>query len=117
MDKIIDLRSDTVTVPTEKMRDVMRDALVGDDVLGEDPTVQKLEAMAAERFGREKGLFVTSGTMANQVTVMTLCRRGDQIVVHNHSHIHNLEVGGLAGTCGVQPRTIHAPGGSTTWMS
>lgn len=111
MDRMVDLRSDTVTLPTEKMRDVMRDAPVGDDVLGEDPTVQKLEAMAAERFGKEKGLFVTSGTMANQVTVMTLCRRGDQIIVHNHSHIHNLEVGGLASTCGVQPRAIHAPGG------
>jgi len=112
MQRIIDLRSDTVTVPTEKMRDVMRDAPVGDDVLGEDPTVGKLEAMAAERFGRDKGLFVASGTMANQVTVMTLCRRGDQIIVHNHSHIYNLEVGGLASTCGVQPRAVSAPGGT-----
>ncbi len=111
MDRIIDLRSDTVTVPTQKMRDVMRDAPVGDDVLGEDPTVERLEAMAAERFGKEKGLFVTSGTMANQVTVMTLCQRGDQIIVHNNSHIYNLEVGGLASTCGVQPRAIHAPSG------
>lgn len=111
MDRIIDLRSDTVTQPTEKMRDVMRDAAVGDDVLGEDPTVKKLEAMAAERFGKEKGLFVTSGTMANQVTVMTLCHRGDQIIVHNHSHIYNLEVGGLASTCSVQPRAVHAPAG------
>jgi threonine aldolase len=110
-DRIIDLRSDTVTLPTEKMRDVMRNAPVGDDVLGEDPTVRKLEAMAAERFGREKALFVTSGTMANQVTVMTLCRRGDQIIVHRNSHIYNLEVGGLASTCGVQPRAVHAPGG------
>ncbi len=84
---------------------------MGDDVLGEDPTVKKLEAMAAERFGKEKGLFVTSGTMANQVTVMTLCHRGDQIIVHNHSHIYNLEVGGLASTCSVQPRAVHAPGG------
>jgi len=112
MDRIIDLRSDTVTVPTEKMRDVMREAPGGDDVFGEDPTVQKLEAMAAERFGKEKGLFVTSGTMANQMTVMTLCRRGDQIIVHNNSHIYNLEVGGLADTCGVQPRAVHAPGGT-----
>ena len=104
----IDLRSDTVTIPTEQMRDAMRNAIVGDDVLGEDPTVIKLEEMGAELFGKEKGLFVVSGTMANQVAIMTLCRRGDQIVVHNRSHIYNLEVGGLASTCGVQPRVLSA---------
>ena len=111
MNQIIDLRSDTVTVPTQRMRQAMFDAPVGDDVLGEDPTVQRLEAMAAEIFGKEAALFVVSGTMANQTAVMTLCSRGDQMVVHDRSHIYNLEVGGLAATCGVQPRALHAPGG------
>lgn len=111
MTKVIDLRSDTVTMPTERMRDAMRNAAVGDDVLGEDPTVQQLETMAANLFGKEAGLFVVSGTMANQVAVMTLCSRGDQIVVHDRSHIYNLEVGGLAGSCGVQARAIPAPNG------
>lgn len=111
MNRIIDLRSDTVTVPTQRMRRAMFDAPVGDDVLGEDPTVQRLEATAAEIFGKEAALFVVSGTMANQTAVMTLCSRGDQIVVHDRSHMYNLEVGGLASTCGVQSRAIRAPGG------
>jgi len=108
---MIDLRSDTVTVPTDRMRDAMRDAIVGDDVLGEDPTVRQLEGMAAELFGKEAGLFLVSGTMANQVAVMTLCDYGDQIIVHRRSHIYNLEVSGLATTCGVQPRAIDVRGG------
>jgi len=111
MKKEIDLRSDTVTLPTDRMREAMRNAIVGDDVLGEDPTVKKLEEKAAELFNQEEGLFLVSGTMANQVAVMTLCQRGDQIIVHNQSHIYNLEVGGLASTCGVQTRAIPARGG------
>lgn len=108
MTRIIDLRSDTVTQPTERMRDAMRAALVGDNVLGEDPTVSKLESLSAEMFHKEAALFVASGTMANQVAVLTLCNHGDQIVVQDRSHIFNLEVGGLAGTCAVQPRAIPA---------
>ena len=111
MAKVIDLRSDTVTTPTEQMRDAMRNAVVGDDVLGEDPTVRRLEELGAALLCKEEGLFLVSGTMANQVAVMTLCQRGDQIIVHNRSHIYNLEVGGLATTCGVQPRALSAPDG------
>lgn len=108
----IDLRSDTVTTPTEHMRDAMRNAIVGDDVMGEDPTVNRLEEIAASLFGKEAALFVGSGTMANQIAVLTFCSYGDQIIVHEQSHIYNLEVGGLASTCGVQTRAIPAPGGN-----
>ncbi len=111
MERIIDLRSDTVTHPTERMRDAMRDAVVGDDILGEDPTVKRLEALGAEMFGKEAGLFLTSGTMSNQVAVLTFCNKGDQIIVHNRAHIYNLEVAGLASVCGVQARPIQAING------
>lgn len=111
INKIIDLRSDTVTTPTEQMRVAISNAIVGDDVFGEDPTVYRLERTAADLFGKEAALFVASGTMANQIAVMTMCSRGDQIIVHDQSHIYNLEVGGLASTCGVQPRSIPAPDG------
>jgi len=111
MDRYIDLRSDTVTHPTERMRDAMRNAVVGDDILGEDPTVQKLEALGAEMFGKESGLFLTSGTMSNQVAVLTFCNKGDQIIVHNRAHIYNLEVAGLASVCSVQARPIPAING------
>jgi threonine aldolase len=111
VEKIIDLRSDTVTRPTERMRDAMRDALVGDSVLGDDPTVIRLEEMASDMFGKQAALFLASGTMANQAAVLSFCRRGDQIVLHDRSHLYNLEVGGLASTCGVQTRTLQAPGG------
>ena len=105
---MIDFRSDTVTTPTERMRDAMRDAAVGDDVLDEDPTVDRLERKAAEIFGKEDCLFVVSGTMANQIAVLALCQRGDQVIVLDQSHIFNLEVGGLSSTCGVQPRAMPA---------
>jgi len=109
--KKIDLRSDTVTQPTPEMRAAMSDAVVGDDVLGEDPTVKRLEAMAAKMLGKEAGLFLASGTMANQVAVLTLTNPGDQILVHDQSHIYCLEVDGLRTTCGVQPRTFHVSNG------
>jgi threonine aldolase len=109
--KKIDLRSDTVTQPTTEMRAAMCNAVVGDDVLGEDPTVKRLEAMAADMLGKEAGLFLTSGTMANQVAVLTLTRPGDQILVHDRSHIYNLEVDGLRTTCGVQPRVFQVRNG------
>ena len=96
MQKKIDLRSDTVTQPTMRMRDAMRNAVVGDDVLGEDPTTKQLEELAAGILGKEAGLFLSSGTMANQVAVLTMTKSGDQIIVHEDSHIYNLEVGGLS---------------------
>jgi len=109
--KILDFRSDTVTTATDEMRRAMAAAEVGDDILGEDPTVARLEAASAALFGKEAGLFVISGTMANQVAVMALTQRGDEIIVSEDSHIYNLEVGGLAALSGVQPRPLRAAGG------
>ncbi|HID62616.1 MAG TPA: threonine aldolase, partial [Anaerolineae bacterium] len=79
--KVIDLRSDTVTQPTPAMREAMYRAEVGDDVFGEDPTVNRLEAMAAERLGKEAALFVVSGTMGNLVALLTHCGRGDEVIL------------------------------------
>ncbi len=109
--KLLDFRSDTVTQPTEEMRAAMASAVVGDDILGEDPTVQRLESMCATMFGKEAGLFVISGTMANQVSVMALTQLGDEIIVGEDTHIYNLEVGGLAALSGVQARPIRAEQG------
>ncbi|WFA08569.1 GntG family PLP-dependent aldolase [Tissierella sp. Yu-01] len=109
--KYLDLRSDTVTAPSEEMRDAMRNAIVGDDVLGDDPTVKVLEKMGAELFGKEDCLLTVSGTMSNQIAVLSLTSRGDQIIVHDMAHIYNLELAGLALISGVQPRVLKAIGG------
>ena len=85
--KALDFRSDTVTQPTDEMRTAMATAVVGDDILGEDPTVQRLEAMSAEMFGKEAGLFVISGTMANQVSIMALTQLGDEIILGEDTHM------------------------------
>jgi threonine aldolase len=106
-----DFRSDTVTQPTPAMRVAMMEAVVGDDILREDPTVQELEATAATMFGKEAALFTISGTMANQVAIMALTQLGDEIIVGAESHIYNLEVGGLAGTSGVQARPLRTERG------
>jgi threonine aldolase len=92
----IDLRSDTVTLPTPAMRAAMADAEVGDDVYGEDPTVNRLEEVAAERLGKEAALFVASGTMGNAAAILAHCRRGDDVIVGDRSHIWEAEVGGAA---------------------
>ncbi|GAB4250561.1 MAG: low-specificity L-threonine aldolase [Thermoleophilia bacterium] len=107
----IDLRSDTVTRPTEAMRRAMAAAAVGDDVYGEDPTVRRLEEMAAARVGKEAALFVPTGTMGNQVAVLTHTRRGDEVIVAVDSHIYDAEVGGLALLGGVQARPLESRGG------
>ncbi len=107
----IDVRSDTVTKPTEEMRKAMYDAEVGDDVLGDDPTVAKLQEQGAELFGKEACLITASGSMSNETAVLTLTGRGEQIIVHDKAHIYNLEVAGLAQLCGVQPRPIKAVNG------
>ncbi len=104
--RIVDLRSDTVTTPTEEMRNAMAKAVVGDDVLGEDPTVRMLEEKAAGLLGKESALFTNSGTMSNQIAVMCFCRPGDEVIVPDSSHIYNLEVGGLAALGGVQVRPL-----------
>ena len=106
MHDIVDLRSDTLTLPTPEMREAMARAEVGDDVWEEDPTVKRLEAMAAERMGKEAGLFVTSGTMGNLVSVVTHTRPGQEIVLDLDSHVFNYEVAGAAIIGGVQTRPV-----------
>src|SRR5512144_2940876 len=104
--KPIDLRSDTVTVPTPEMRAAMANAEVGDDVFGEDPTVNRLEEMAAARMGKPAALFVASGTMGNLVALLTHCGRGDEAIVGDKAHTFMNEVGGIAALGGIQPRTL-----------
>jgi len=104
--KIIDLRSDTVTKPTEKMRIAMRDALVGDNVYGDDETTNKLEALAAKMVGMEDAMLVPSGTFGNQVAVLTHTQRGQEIILGANSHIKWHEVGGIALISGVLAHTI-----------
>ena len=96
----VDLRSDTVTQPTNSMRQAMADAVVGDDVLGDDPTVKQLESMVAEMCGKESGLFVPSGTMSNAVALKTHTDPGDEIITERYSHIYLYEGGGYAALCG-----------------
>lgn len=103
---MIDLRSDTVTKPTEEMRRAMYEAEVGDDVYGEDPNVRKLEDTAAEMLGKEAALFVTSGTQGNQVAVLTHTRPGDEVLVESNAHIFYYEVGAMAALAGVQTRPL-----------
>jgi threonine aldolase len=102
----IDLRSDTVTLPTPEMRQAMANADLGDDVLGEDPTVNRLEMLMAERLGKEGGLFVPSGTMGNLTAVLTHCGRGDEVILGNLSHTFLYEAGGMAALGGVHPYTV-----------
>lgn len=109
---MIDLRSDTVTKPTPEMRKAMAEAEVGDDVYGEDPTVNRLEALAAEMFGKEAALFVASGTMGNQVSIMAHTQRGDEVIVEADSHIYWYEVGAMAVLSGVMPRPIKGKNGA-----
>ncbi|MFZ9526844.1 MAG: threonine aldolase family protein, partial [Schleiferiaceae bacterium] len=99
-----DFRSDTVTRPTEGMLRAMAAAPVGDDVLGDDPTVQQLESTVAERFGMEAGLFCPSGTMTNQIAVKVHTRPGDELICSKLAHVYNYEGGGLAFNSGVQVR-------------
>lgn len=103
---LIDLRSDTVTQPTEAMRQAMAAAEVGDDVYGEDPTVNRLEEMVAELLGKEAAVFVASGTMGNLVSVLSHCGRGDEMILGNWAHIFRSEQGGAAALGGVHPHTV-----------
>src|ERR1700737_5262875 len=90
----IDLRSDTVTLPSPAMREAMYRAEVGDDVYGEDPTINRLQELAAEKAGKEAALFVPSGTMGNAIAMLTHAGRGQAIIVGNESHVYNYEAGG-----------------------
>ncbi len=102
----IDLRSDTVTRPTSAMRLAMLDAEVGDDVYGEHPTVNRLEALAAERLGKAAGLFVASGTQSNLIALLTHCGRGDEYIAGATAHTYQFEGGGGAVLGGIQPQTL-----------
>lgn len=108
----IDLRSDTVTKPTEAMIRAMADAEVGDDVYREDPTVNRLEELAAQKLGKEAALFVTSGTQGNQVAVLTHCVNGDEVIVEADSHIFYYEGGAMSALAGVQTRTLNGERGA-----
>ena len=106
MSEIVDLRSDTVTLPTPAMRRAMFEAELGDDVMGEDPTINRLEAMAAERLGKEAAVFVPSGTMANLVSLLTHCGRGDEAIMGHLAHTFLFEAGGAAAVGGIHPHTV-----------
>ncbi len=103
---IVDLRSDTITKPTPAMRRAMAEADVGDDVFGDDPTVKRLEEMAANRLGKEAGLFVASGTMGNLVSLLAQCGRGDEVIVGDQAHTYVYEQGGMAALGGIHPRVL-----------
>ncbi len=109
--RTIDLRSDTVTRPSREMRHVMAEAEVGDDVLGDDPTVLALQAYAAELFGKEAALYVPSGTMSNQTALYAHTRRGDEVILHEQAHILLYERGGAAVHSGLQTRCFASDDG------
>src|SRR6266540_1209683 len=109
---IVDLRSDTVTRPTPGMRRAIAEAEVGDDVFGDDPTVQRLEQRVARETGKEAALFVTSGTMGNQLAIRVSTERGDEVMLDDESHIFLYEQGGLAANSGCLARTVHAERGA-----
>jgi threonine aldolase len=104
--KTIDLRSDTVTLPTQTMREAIFHAELGDDVFGEDPTTNRLEKMAAKRMGKEAALMVASGTMANLVSVLTHCKRGEEVILGDQSHTFLYEAGGISAVGGIHPHII-----------
>ena len=110
---MIDFRSDTVTMPTPAMRKVMADALVGDDVYGEDPSVNALERRAAEMIGTEASIFVSSGTQGNLLALLTHCGRGDEYIAGQRAHCYRSEAGGAAALGGIQPQPLDfAPDGT-----
>ena len=102
----VDLRSDTVTHPSPEMRRAMAEAELGDDVFGDDPTLNRLEAMAAERLGKEAAVFVASGTMGNLVSILTHAGRGDEIIIGDKAHIFRSEAGGASALGGVAYNTL-----------
>ncbi|MFB6291386.1 MAG: low-specificity L-threonine aldolase [Candidatus Bipolaricaulia bacterium] len=108
----IDLRSDTVTCPSPEMRERMAEAEVGDDVYAEDPTVNKLQEMAADILGFDAGLFVPSGSMGNQVAIWSHTESGQEVIVEEQSHVYNYELGTMSSFSGVTPRPIHSEDGT-----
>jgi threonine aldolase len=111
----VDLRSDTVTKPTPAMRRAMAEAEVGDDVYGEDPTVNALQARAAEIFEREAALFVPTGSMGNLVAIKTWTQPGQEVICENGAHINQYELSSMSFIAGCLPRTVSAPDGILSW--
>jgi len=109
---MIDLRSDTVTLPTPEMRRAVFEAEVGDDVYGEDPTVNRLQELAAEMVGKETAMLVPSGTMGNQIAILTHCRPGSEVIMEADSHIYYYEAAAASVFAGVQPRPLPGKRGS-----
>lgn len=114
-DAVVDLRSDTVTRPTAAMRRAMADAAVGDDVYGEDPTVNRLQDRAAEIFGREAALFVPSGSMGNLIAIKTWTRPGLEVICEQRAHVNQYELASMSALAGCFPRAAFAPDGILTW--
>jgi threonine aldolase len=112
----IDLRSDTVTRPTEEMRVAMATAQVGDDVYGEDPTVNRLQERAAEILGKEAALFVPSGTMGNQIAIRLHTRPGQEVITEAASHVYNYELAAMSALSGVMARPVAAAEGILSWQ-
>src|ERR671917_1352056 len=115
---MIDLRSDTVTKPTPSMRRAMADAEVGDDVYGEDPTVNRLQERAAELLGKEAALFVPTGSMGNQIAVKLHTRPGEEVVIEERGHIYNYEMAAMSAISGTLARPVRSGDGSgiLTWQ-
>jgi len=114
-DPKIDLRSDTVTRPTQAMRVALAQAEVGDDVYGEDPTINKLEARAAEIFGREGAIFVPTGTMGNQIAIRLHTQQGQEVICESRAHIYDWEMAMVSAFSGCQARTVAGERGILTW--
>jgi threonine aldolase len=112
--RVVDLRSDTVTLPTEEMLEAIRSAKLGDDVYREDPTVIRLEELAAEKMGKEAALLTTSGTQANLVSVMSQAKRGDEVILEEEAHMYFYEVGAFSALGGLIPRLIKGNRGVMT---
>lgn len=111
----IDLRSDTVTLPTDEMRHAMAEAEVGDDVYAEDPTINRLEARAAEIFAREAAIFIPTGSMGNQIAVKLHTRPGQEVICEQRAHVYNYEMGMMSLFSACSPRPIYSPDGYLTW--
>src|SRR5712692_7861009 len=112
---VVDLRSDTVTKPTPEMRRAMAEAEVGDDVYGEDPTVNRLQARAAEIFEREAALFVPTGSMGNLIAIKVWTHHGNEVICEERGHINQYEMASMSAIAGCMPRTTTAPNGILTW--
>ncbi len=114
-DPVIDLRSDTVTKPSPEMRRAMSEAVVGDDVFMEDPSVNRLQDRAAEIFGKEAGLYVPSGTMGNLTSILAQTERGQEVICEAQGHIYNYEMASMSAIAGVLPRVIETADGIMNW--